>query len=583
MARGRMGVVLGVAAVAVGAGLLVWLARPGRGPAASDGATRTMYVWDVDVVSFMEPSSTSREVERIPIGTALSVAEAGNPGYHRVVSGARKQGFVAARALRSQPPTAEALANAARASLAAGAVRLAREDAERAIALDPKRVDALDVLAAIYDVRAERDEARRVRALREASGAPAPTPTPDAAPEVFPVPEAGETRWVAATKLLVKDSPSIRSKTVAELPINEPVKALEVRGEWVRVGWGPGGARVIEVDLERGTALTISGAAGEGREGWARTRFLSPSELTPAALLAEADALERAGNWAEATRRLERATALAPNVALLERLSRAATNAGLFHIAARTGARFAAAPKGPAASSAAPASQPGRVLDIAITWGCRGDRSRAVWLEEWKYGKDPAEGPADACVSAVPAMPCPPCETNVAFLEEEAGEDAEKLAALLADDKRAFDEQTEDFLDARRQIETRLEALRAAFPDGPFVRIDVPPGQVAQGDSLFVYARPFSAVDACESYVELVGDPRISAAIPGSDAEHRTLWVRAEWDSVLYGVVTARDPAAAVPAIVPEEGAYVHSPDKIGPAPNVFGTIGDGACGCCGC
>ena len=478
-------------------------ATPVASPTADRAREMDVYVRAPDAIRYALPARTSKQIERLPIGTRLRIApgaiEAGGESFFAIVP-AGENGYVRDVEVDAEKATAPAARVAMNAAMGRGDLASAREEAERLLALEATALDAFSVLTAVHEAWGDDAGLAALRARGEKLRLPAPTPTPDAVPEAAPKLAAGDTVFVAATTLLLQRGPKVKGPPVAELPINTPVDVLEVSGEWLRVRANPMIDEFLVVDLSQkdGAPPEPRGAPVRSGDviGFARPRFLSTTALSFETLLADAKRFEEAGNLPDAVRRLERAAAVRSDAEILHRLTAMAARAGLYGIAARTAARVSP-PSNPPANAGSGEDETGSEEEGAavvasvdlIAFGCT-SAPIAPAVVEFSETILTSEFPSDVCVQSLPPYPCGPCEHHFTDFE---GTDAERGAAEAQAGEA-------DDVDWRRELaerEDQIGKLRKVFPSGPWARVVIPRQNLGLRQKLFVYALPFRGESSC--------------------------------------------------------------------------------------
>jgi uncharacterized protein YgiM (DUF1202 family) len=537
--------------------------------------SRLVYVAAPDVFVREAPSRRSEALARLEIGEKVRVSHPPRSGedahlWHRVLSGPGASGWLADEELSTEPPLAQEELQRAKDALSEGRLDDAVAAAERATSLKAELREAWDLLAAVHDARGDVQRARRVYPPRAKLPA-LPTP-PDEQP-TWAAPEPGEKRYVAATRLRVREAASGEAKVLSELSLNTEVAVLSLEGDFARVRWTSSDRPQWLIDsAQQGASRRVDGGTAT-HEGFASAAFLAPEPWSVTSLLAQATRAESAGRMLEATRALERAALLDGKPETLRRLVSAAVKVGLYPVAATAAVKLSQAPTS--------SEQPATSATLEFLFGCQ---------------KEPPLDIAASCLAQVDTVgdcpPCPPGDPAVSMdgqtpQEERARLEARYARALVEHEREQAEHEAE-----QQRLGARAGKLRERYPTGPWLHAVVEGDDTlaASGMKVVVYAVHFNIGGNCGNHETLRGLSRVSGGdIPWpKHGEALELWVRSDdYQDVLWGVVAARS-TAEVQAWFAQGGEYgatnlyTGDPRGFGPKPNVVGPFK--ACvDCCGC
>jgi hypothetical protein len=575
-----LGAVLAVVVAGSGASLL-WLQReaPVQTPAPAGQVGEDRWVARRETFVHEDRTTRSRALLRLSAGERLRVmahVEAGESveRWREIISGRGEGGFVLERETVASPPSAASLLEDAKMALAGGRLVEAAAVAEAAVSLEADQRDGWELLAAIYDAR--RDVVAARRAYRELSrlGPRASKVQRRSAPNP-PVP--GELRYVAATRLRLREAPNPTARILDEVLLNTRLEVVERHGEFAHVRWTPPRRTLWRVDLTDGGRATLVRRQGEPVDAFASWAYLSsaPADLTM--LLREAELAGAEGRHEDEARALERASMLpGADTSTEERLMQAATRAGLYRLAAEAAAR------GPATSGARrQGAFSAKNVELSLFFGC---------------SSDPTSNPAARCIEDVDAVgSCPPCPVVDMGLEDESQMSPRELQELGREADEALRKYEAEMVTHRaeaQKLQDELRAVREEHPFGPYLRVRIAGANDApEGSRAFVYARPFSIGGHCSTYETDVGPLAVGGdEISWPDADETVeIWVVGPgYANTLYGVQRAGSREELETLVQEPLLLYssvnqlpVEDPGRLSPQPNVVGAWN--ACLCCGC
>ncbi|WP_164006940.1 hypothetical protein [Pyxidicoccus trucidator] len=548
--------------------------------AKAAGAPVTLHVLALKAYVYREPHRQAPPSVSLPISTSVVVAadttrSADGVSFRRIVGGPGDGGFVAQEDLGDAPPTAWQSLEQARTLLGEGKLDAAVAWGERSAALDASSREAWDLLAAIHDARGDVVQARAVYARR--SRLPAqPAPVEEVASGSRAA--AGEQRYIAATKLRVRASPSRTAKVVSELVLNTPVDVLGLEGDFAKVAWTSQSKDVWIVDLSADAARSAEEAA-ERRMGYVGADYLVSKPSTREELLARAAEAEPEGRFVEAARALERASLVTPNDGtLLGRLTRVAASAKLYPLAASAALKTVALASTPASSG----RQTNGPVEMAMYFGCV---------------RPPPLEPESACTAKFDSLgtcaPCGPASSEIDRTGNETPEELEEMQRSDEANQESHRESLAEHTKEKQQLAKETSALRRKFPSGPWVRARIQGSRElnAKGSRVFVYALSFGVTSACDSHTSRIGYDAIRFPVEArpwpDEGESLEVWATGGgYENVLYGVVAAAAKEEARDLIrgdrTPSGNTYyLGSPEDMVPKPFIAGPWHD--CGCCGC
>ncbi len=190
---------------------------------------------------------------------------------------------------------------------------VAVDQAKKARKAQPKQREPLELLAAVYDARGDEAGAKAVyAALKKLPPTPSRSPVV-AAPFSTGQVKPGSQRYVAATRVRMREKPDARSAVVTEPPVNTLVTVVNVGPEWLE--------------------LTVDG----GLRGFMLARFTAAEPVDGETLLRSGTQLGREGRWYDAWVALDLAAAAMPgNEDVNNKMRGAAIKAGQYTAAVQS-------------------------------------------------------------------------------------------------------------------------------------------------------------------------------------------------------------------------------------------------------
>jgi tetratricopeptide (TPR) repeat protein len=414
-------------------------------------------------------------------------------------------------ALGASPPQLAAAKVALQGGRYEEALRIVYDDAKGDAAAPEVAPLAAALLEAAGRYRLARDLRKRL-----------PAKVPPALPPAIRV-QGGARAWIGASSLYLRAGPSAGALALGRLPINTQVEVIALDGEWARV------RSATPIAPTRGVLLDPFGTGAEGppaaaapvatgpNEGYLAAGFLEPAPLEARALEALAARELAAGRADQAAALLDRAVALDPsNAQALRELVGAGLDAGRFAAVANAALVLA----GPGAPLV-----PGLEVDqMDLAYGCRGDRSNAVFVTPSPADLKSGRAPQDACaVNVEPWAPCDACEPDGPSPAEQRRA-AREIAAFEA--RRAL---LHRIYPARPYLHARLRNGRARAPL-PASRLHVYAAKISGGCDELAGREPGWSVKLAEVNVPAL-----------QPLESVDLWIPVpEYAGRYYGLLAAR-------------------------------------------
>lgn len=512
---------------------------------------------------------------KFPIGTKVEIVRGAawlKPEFVAMIEGGKVTGFLIARTIADEQPTAPDLVAAARADLLEGNYDGAVTNAERAHAFDPKDRPALALAAALRRARGDVEAGELEKKLAALPGSGPKPPAPRIAVE------AGKDAFVGASTLALRKAPSTDAPVLARLSINTPVSVVAIEGEWAHVRWEgtPDSGKPLELDLfgvkkvagsaapdaavAAATAAPVGAVTPDGAvpltDGWLAAGYLSPVHLEASGLAAEAKKLIAAMKPLEAVGLLERRVALAPHdAAATKELLAAALQTDQFLVAA-----YAAL-----ALAKRTGDLDGIAVDvIELAYGCRGDVTKAAIVSPQSIEDEVLKrAPRNACAVNVDVEgPCDPCDeyyedydpAQEGDSEEERQARAAERAAARAEAKAESERMHQEEVEASTQFVAKLVEL---FPSGPMLHVRLRNRTAARTvpRTLQVYSVPvvtLSGHDEHEAPYSLetlkVEDVKVPSLGPQESLE---LWIPVpEYIGMEYGIAAGESAEATEAGIL---------------------------------